>query len=377
MNKTSNRLMHNPTIHCCRGWLGISGTRRGHRSARIAFALGSLVMMLGGWKMALAQPAQFPPRPPAYQFDPSLNPPPQPSPPYGQSATPQTPPQFPPQFPQQFPQQFPPQLPPQLPPQFPPRYPGGMSDPYATPPAPSMSPQQPWQPPRPSAPQLLPVPPGSPAAPFPGQPAAPFPGQPAVPLPPGGDYRAFERPLMMPNYSWIFIEAAAPREIHVHDIVTIIVKEISESSVDSRFNRQRRGTLLAELREFVRIGETGNLVGAADNEPTIDANLNARINSTGRVTEREMLVYRIAATVVDVLPNGNLVLEARKQIATNGDLWEHTLTGTLRSMDINRDNTCLSENIADLRIAKRLSGRVHDSTHRPWGVRLLDRFFPF
>jgi flagellar L-ring protein precursor FlgH len=296
----------------------------------LAFTLAAVAVVLGAWTAASAQPAQFPPRPPAYQFDPSLNPPPEPAPPYGHSV----------------PQPFP----------------GGMTDPYSVPPP------RPWQPPNlqnPSAPQLLPVPPTQ------------LPAQPAVPPLPGGDYSAFERPLLMPNHSWIFIEAAAPREIHVHDIVTIIVKEISESAVDARFNRQRRGTLLAELGEFVRIGETGNLVSAAENEPTIDGNLNARLDATGRVTERELMVYRIAATVVDVLPNGNLVLEARKQIASNGDLWEHTLTGTIRSVDINRDNTCLSENIADLRIGKRLSGRVHDSTRRAWGVRLLDKIFPF
>jgi flagellar L-ring protein precursor FlgH len=179
------------------------------------------------------------------------------------------------------------------------------------------------------------------------------------------------------DYSWHYIASPQPREIKEQDLVTILVKEISEVAVNSQFNRQRRSTLLAELREFIRIGPTGNLENAAENEPTIDANLNGRLNSTGQVKENAQVVYRIAATVVDVLPNGNLVLEARKQIQSGDDIWTHTLTGTMRSQDINRDNTALSENIANLKITKVPSGKVYESTKRPWGTRLYDLFFPF
>lgn len=181
----------------------------------------------------------------------------------------------------------------------------------------------------------------------------------------------------MQHHSLCFIPQTPPQEIHVHDIVTIIVKEISEVSVDSRFNRSRRGSLLAEIGEFMRISEDGNLTNAAENSPAMDASLNARLDATGRVLESEEIIYRIAATVVDVLPNGNLVLEARKTIESNDDTWEYTLTGTVRSVDINRDNTALSENIANLKITKDQAGRVKDSTRRAWGVRILDVIFPF
>ena len=183
--------------------------------------------------------------------------------------------------------------------------------------------------------------------------------------------------LRHPDYSWHYIALPQPREIKEQDLITILVREISEVSVDSRFDRQRRSTLLAELREFIRIGKTGNLENAADNEPTIDANLSGRLNSNGRVNEKEEVTYRIAATVVDVLPNGNLVLEAQKEIQTNREIWQYTLTGTIRSQDINRDNTALSENIANLQIRKSQSGKVYDSTKRPWGTRLYDMLFPF
>jgi flagellar L-ring protein FlgH len=177
--------------------------------------------------------------------------------------------------------------------------------------------------------------------------------------------------------SWIYIDEPDPREVRQHDLITIIVDEKSEVISNSRFNRMRQATLKAELKEFVRIGKTGNLRPAAEDQPTIDGNLNGRFNGTGQQTDQEGIRYRIAARVVDVLPNGNVVLEARKTIQTNRDVWSYTLTGELRSVDIQANNTALSENIYDLRITRMKTGKVNDSARLPWGSRLLDIIFPF
>ena len=179
------------------------------------------------------------------------------------------------------------------------------------------------------------------------------------------------------DYSWIYIEPPVPPEIKLHDIVTIIVDEKSEVIMNSKFNRQRRATLVAELKEFVRLGQTGNLEQAALNAPTVDAQLQGQLNSTGQLTDQEGIKYRIAATVVDVMPNGVLQLEAKKKIQTQDDISEYTLTGELRASDVGPDNTASSENIASLNIVKNQGGRVYDSTKRNWGYRLYDLLSPF
>ncbi len=179
------------------------------------------------------------------------------------------------------------------------------------------------------------------------------------------------------DYSWTFIDAPEQREIKVHDIVTVIVDDKSEATINSRFNRTKNTNLKAELKEFVRINEADNLENAAKNEPTIDAQSTSRLNSTGQVTDQEGMRFHIAATVVDVLPNGILVLEARKSIRSNRDLWEYSLTGEVRSIDVTRNNTVLSEQIANLHIEKHQRGKVYSSTKRPWGVVLYDLLSPF
>ena len=179
------------------------------------------------------------------------------------------------------------------------------------------------------------------------------------------------------DLSWIYIDAVEPREVRLHDIVTITVDEKSEVIMNSKFNRQKNAKLKAELKEFLRIGSEGNLEKAALSGPKIDTQLQGNLNATGQVTDSEGIKYRIAATVADVLPNGIVRLEARKVIQTQDDESEYTLTGELRAIDIGPDNMASSENIANLRIEKRQRGKVYDSVKRNWGYRLYDLIFPF
>ncbi len=206
---------------------------------------------------------------------------------------------------------------------------------------------------------------------------SPYPPDPVYRTTPAPSFFDQPQPLRIRDYSWIYIDPPTPRVIKVHDIVTIIVDEKSEVTLNTRFNRTRNNSIEAEIAEFVRIGPEGNLENAAASSPKIDASLQGRIQNTGQVTDQEGIRYRIAATVVDVLPNGNLVLEARKMIRSNKDVWEYSLTGVIRSDDVNRDNTALSENIANLNIVKKQSGKAYDSTKRRWGITLMDWLSPF
>lgn len=178
--------------------------------------------------------------------------------------------------------------------------------------------------------------------------------------------------------SLIYVQPPPPREIKVHDLVTIVVAEKSQVTMNSTFNRQRNATYKAQLKEFLRLGKTGNLRPAAEaDQPTIDTNLQGRLQTTGIMNDTEGMTFRIQAEVAEVLPNGILVLEARKQSVSNREAWEYTFTGKARAEDVNKDNTILSERVANQVISKKSKGKVYDSTSRPWGTRLWDKLFPF
>jgi flagellar L-ring protein precursor FlgH len=209
-----------------------------------------------------------------------------------------------------------------------------------------------------------------PVRPAPGLMPFPTPGPFTPVIPP-------RRPISVRDFGWTYIDAPAPREIALHDIVTILVDEKAETQFQSRFNRQRNASFKAELKEFLRLDDEGNLATAVGDGVSIDSNLRGRLQSDGSVVDREGIRYRIAATVVGVLPNGNVVLEARKAISSNDGIWEYTLTGTIASRDIKSDYTAVSETIANLQIEKRQKGKIADSTQRPWGMWLYDKLSPF
>jgi flagellar L-ring protein FlgH len=204
------------------------------------------------------------------------------------------------------------------------------------------------------------------------------------PLPPGSNAQGSNlqgpippRTLRRRDLSWIYIDRPRPRKLGVHDIITVVVDEKSESTQNSRFNRQRNIIFNGILREWLRINSKGNLDTAAAEAPGIQAQLQSQMQSYGQGLSTEGLKYRIAATVVDILPNGTLILEARKSILTNDALWEYSLTGRIRTQDVAGNNSVHSENIADLKITKRENGKIPDSTKRGFLTKLYDWWLPF
>ncbi len=185
----------------------------------------------------------------------------------------------------------------------------------------------------------------------------------------------------MQDYSWVYLEPAPPPpQIMVHDIITIEVDEKAEVIVNSRFNRQRNATYTAQLKEFIRLVNNDGyqkVVPAAASQPTVDATLTNRLQTIGQSTDLEGITYKIGATVVDILPNGTLVLEARKSIRTNQDFFEYRLTGRVDKAKISPTRSARTEDIAELRIERKQRGKVFDSTKVNWGARILDTVLPF
>lgn len=188
----------------------------------------------------------------------------------------------------------------------------------------------------------------------------------------------FEEGPLMRDVSLVFVDVAPPpAEIKVHDIIMIEVDEKAEVIVNSRFTRQRNGAFTAQLKNFIRIGPEGNLEPTASNSPSIEATLQNRLQALGNLTDQEGITYKIGATVMDVLPNGNLILEARKSIRTNQDFFEYRLTGTVPASAISANRTVRTEKIADLNITRKQKGKVFDSTKVGWGTMILDVIWPF
>jgi len=79
----------------------------------------------------------------------------------------------------------------------------------------------------------------------------------------------------------------------------------------------------------------------------------------------------IAVTVVEELPRGNLLVQGEKWISLNEGHEFIRVRGIIRRSDISQDNTVLSTQIADARIAYGGAGATKDANRMGW----LSRFF--
>ena len=177
--------------------------------------------------------------------------------------------------------------------------------------------------------------------------------------------------------SLIAVELADPREFSVHDIVTIIVQEskIFESEADTE--SKRRFDFQSELQEWFRFSECKLVAETFPNGfPNVDYTLNNRIKNEGEVEREDKLVTRIAAEVIDVKPNGNLVFEARRRIWHDEEEIIASLTGVCRSKDVSPDNTILSSKVAYFDFGAPHTGGGGSAPRRGWVTRLFDFLRP-
>lgn len=175
----------------------------------------------------------------------------------------------------------------------------------------------------------------------------------------------------------IDVDRPRPKKVGVNDIITVIIDENSEVKRKSKFNRTRSAIDTAQRSESLQINGSNDLDLAAGNTPGINGQLGSQLQSTEQGLTWERMKYSIAARVVDILPNGTLILEGHKSIRSNTELWEYSLTGRIRSQDVVGNSTVNSENIADLTISKRETGKNYESTKRGFINRFFDSFRPF
>jgi flagellar L-ring protein precursor FlgH len=185
--------------------------------------------------------------------------------------------------------------------------------------------------------------------------------------------------LTLDNISPYYQEPIVPRKLKLHDIVTVVVKEnsayLSEGSVD----RRKNGLYDAVLKDWVKLASGLTLKPAeqANGDPRANGTIQQTYRSDSELELRSRIEFRVAATVVDIQPNGNLVLEAHGTFQQDNEIFDTSLTGIIRPDDVLPDNTVLSEDIAEPKIYRKSRGHVRDGYRRGWMTKVIDTINPF
>ena len=180
--------------------------------------------------------------------------------------------------------------------------------------------------------------------------------------------------------SFTAVPEPEPRTLKKHDLVTIIVRETSEYKSEATTDLKKKATLDARLEEFAKLNVKNFAIeggGIGTTPPSIKASGKGEFKGDGSVDRSDELTARITAEVLDVKPNGTLVLQARKFIKTDEEEQEMILTGVCRAEDVTADNSIYSHQLHDQTLMKMHKGAVRDATKRGWLPKLLDLIAPF
>jgi flagellar L-ring protein precursor FlgH len=185
------------------------------------------------------------------------------------------------------------------------------------------------------------------------------------------------RPMTMAEASWTYQPPEEPRELALHDLIVVLVDEKTQVISEGEMDRRKKADGTFTLADWIGLdGLSVRPDPQSEGEPSISGKMQSKYRAESELETRDSMKFRIACQVVDIRPNGNLLLEGRRMIRNNNDVWELWLMGTIRPEDLLPDNTILSEDVSDLKIIKRESGHVRDGYRRGFLMRFLDRFGP-
>jgi len=164
------------------------------------------------------------------------------------------------------------------------------------------------------------------------------------------------------------------RAMRVGDIVTV--------RIDERANAKRGATteLGRDSNTTMDMDILFGLIKAAQGATggnMLDASTGTDFKGTGQTTRSDRLEATVPAVVMKVLPNGNLFIEGHRVVLVNHEEHHFYLSGVVRPVDIETDNSVTSALIADAEIEFTGRGAISEKQEAPWLQRGLDFVRPF
>lgn len=169
------------------------------------------------------------------------------------------------------------------------------------------------------------------------------------------------------------------RAVQRGDILTVVIEIDEKAEISNSSERSRNGKESLEIPSLLGIPQridpklpVGATLGSA-----VDLNSASSSGGDGSVKRREKLTLRVAATIVDVMPNGVLAIEGSQEVRVNFELRELLVSGFVRPEDISRQNEITSDKIASARISYGGRGQITDVQQPRYGQQVADIFLPF
>lgn len=167
------------------------------------------------------------------------------------------------------------------------------------------------------------------------------------------------------------------KAVHVGDLLSVIVQETSTTSKDVSTKTAKSSSVDASIDSFFFSPTQSKFLTKGGALPALKLGSKNDFDGSGKINNSEKLVARVQVVVKDVLPNGNLVVEGKRQTAYSGETQDMVLRGIVRPADVTPANTVFSYQVADATINILSKGVASNSTKKGWFTRIWDKVAPF
>lgn len=172
------------------------------------------------------------------------------------------------------------------------------------------------------------------------------------------------------------------RKFAIHDLVQIVVRETSQAKSSQKLDTKKESDLNWSIPkspqlELLDLLQGQLYAGRTTDRPELQIQYDNQFKGDGQYERKDDLTARVTAEIIEILPNGNLVLEARTSIITDKEEQVITVTGTCRPDDITPANSILSNQLHDLHIEKQHTGELKQTNTRGFIGKVLDAIFSF
>jgi flagellar L-ring protein precursor FlgH len=169
------------------------------------------------------------------------------------------------------------------------------------------------------------------------------------------------------------------RAVTTGDILTVLVEIDDEAEISNTTSRSRSAKENLGIPNLLGFPQRRNksLPDGASLDSAVELDSTSTSQGDGSVRRNEKLTLRIAATVVDVLPNGVLRIEGTQEVRVNFELRELFVSGFVRREDITRQNEITYDKMASARISYGGRGQISDVQQPRIGQQVLDVVLPF
>lgn len=179
---------------------------------------------------------------------------------------------------------------------------------------------------------------------------------------------------------------------NINDILTVNIVETTDVSRNASTNLSSKGTTKSGISKFLGAPLSfgldnlwGKKTGAATASARADRPFSPDLESeseniykgSGSTARKDKFLTTLSARVINVFPNGNMLIKGNREITVNREKQHITLVGLVRPEDVSADNVVLSSSIADAKISVTGKGVISEKQSPGYGSRLYEFLWPF